>query len=533
MKPSWPEAECRRDLFFAAALVACGLLVMGLFLFEEWRLTGRLDGVPLDDSWIHYRFAENLRGGRGFSFNPGVPTPGSTAPFWVILLSAIGNGYLIPSKITGILAYLASGVLVYFLSHRITASKPFAFLTGLGTLFAGRLAWVAPSGMETAAFTAVSLLALFSWDRSKKERISPWTSLAFGLACTLRPEGYLLLALSGIDSLYSRRPFSRISFVSSIKPVFKHLLIAGLLILPYLVFSLVTTGRVLPNTFYAKSAIWGCQSGMKYFTWIGSVFLLDNTLMAFLAVPGLFAAVSTREWRGRPAVRLCGAWLLTLPFFYGVLAPCVSGYYSRYTTPLIPVLMLFSGLGGLELERYLQAWLAASGWARWRPEAAGRLVRLVMAEGALLGLIPVYLFWAPYFGYSVADIKGLHLKAGRWLAEASRPGEILALNDIGAIGSLADREVIDLMGLTSPEVLEIIAGKGPGEWDSALAAYLASRRPDFLVIFPNWFPGLASQLPARPVYRLQLPARQIAGLPGITVAGGGEMVVYRLDWSGE
>ena len=33
-------------------------------------------------------------------------------------------------------------------------------------------------------------------------------------------------------------------------------------------------------------------------------------------------------------------WLLSLPLLYGVLAPCVSGYYSRYTTPLIPVVMI-------------------------------------------------------------------------------------------------------------------------------------------------------------------------------------------------
>lgn len=528
-----PRAEPGRELPYLLGLAVCGLLVITVFLSLEWRLTGGLAGVPLDDSWIHYRFADNLRSGQGFSFNPGIPTPGSTAPLWVILLSILGGGFLVPSKVVGILAYLACGLLVYRLALKVSGARAVAFLAGLGTLFAGRMAWAAPSGMETTAFTALSLLALASWGGSRPGMISPWTSLAFGLACLLRPEGYLLLPLSGMDYLLRVRRPAWGSLFPVLKPLLRHLLIAGLVVSPYLLFSLLTTGRPLPNTFYAKSAIWGCQSGTRYFLWVGSVFLLDNPVMAVLAVPGIAAAAWSRQWRARPAVTLGGAWLVSLLVFYGLLAPCISGYYTRYTTPLIPVVMIFAGLGGLEIEKRLRAWLTAVEVPRWKPEAAARLVRLLMVEGVLLGLVPALLFWAAYYGRSVADIAEMHLRTGQWLAEHTRPGDVLALNDIGAIGSTADREVIDLMGLTSPEVLEIISGKGPGEWDGALAGYLASRRPDYLVIFPNWFPGLAPQLPARQVYRVQLPPRQIAGIPGITVAGGGEMVVFRLDWTGE
>jgi hypothetical protein len=532
MKTPGPGPDPRQKLFDLTALIACGLLVMAVFLAFELRLTGMLNGVPLDDSWIHYRFAQNLQNGEGFSFNPGRPTPGSTAPLWVIVLSILGGGFLIPSKILGILAYLACGALVYLLAFRVTASRASALLAGLGTLFAGRLAWIAPSGMETTAFTAFSLLVLVSWGSSRRGRISPWTSLAFGLACLLRPEGYLLVLLSVLDRLLHLRGTAREGIAERLGQVFRHLTIAGLVVVPYVFFSWATAGHILPNTFYAKSAIWGCQSGIRYFQWIGSLFLLDNPLLAVLAIPGLVCAALRMRWRSEPAIRLGAGWLLLLPFFYGVLAPCVSGYYTRYTTPLIPVMMLFAVLGGLELENRLRAWLESKDRSRWNPEAAVRLWRLVMVEGALLALVPTLSFWAPYYARGVADIEEMHLKTGRWLSEHSQAGEVLALNDIGAIGSMADREVIDLMGLTSPEILSLISGKGPGAWDVALAEYLSIRQPDYLVIFPNWFPGLASRLPARPVYKVQLPVREIAGMPGITVAGGGEMVVFRLDWDG-
>ncbi len=95
-----------RESVVYLSLIGFGLIIMAVFLGYEWRFTGGLDGVPVDDSWIHYRFAENLRNSQGFSFNPGVPTPGSTAPLWTVTLSLIGFGYLIPSKILGIAAYL-------------------------------------------------------------------------------------------------------------------------------------------------------------------------------------------------------------------------------------------------------------------------------------------------------------------------------------------------------------------------------------------------------------------------------------------
>lgn len=513
-------------------LIAFGLGLVLLFLFREYRLTGRLDGVPLDDSWIHYRFAANFRNGDGFGFNRGQPTPGSTAPLWAGILALVGSGYLIPSKVIGMLAYLAVGVMNYRLGLQMGLFKPFALLAGLGTLAAGRLVWSAPSGMETTVFTLFSLVCLMAWGRSSQGEISSDTSILIGLACMLRPEGYLLLGLSGLDWAIHHRGQPGWS-----KALIKHLALASMVILPYLVFSLLTTGHLLPNTFYAKSSTWACRPGPGYFVWIVLAFLADNPVLTTLAAGGLIWSLQSGAWKTNPSISLGGAWCLGLPLAYGILAPCTSSYYLRYTTPLIPVVMYFGVLGTQKasewfaLRRSREA-RRAEGKNRFGSSPGSGLGLALGFEGVLLALIPTLWFWAPFYGQSVADIGAMHIRIGKWLAEHSQPGQLVALNDVGAIGSLADREVIDLMGLTSPEVIHLVAGKSPGVWDAALADYLSQRRPDYLVVFPNWFPLMVKELPLEPVYAVSLPERRIAGIDNLTVAGGGKMVVYKCLWPG-
>jgi hypothetical protein len=42
---------------------------------------------------------------------------------------------------------------------------------------------------------------------------------------------------------------------------------------------------------------------------------------------------------------------------------------------------------------------------------------------------------------------------------------------------------------------------------------------------------LTADLPVTPVYSVQLPPRKLIGIPGIPVAGGGEMVVFQFTWA--
>lgn len=509
-------------------LLLSGVLPLALLLFSEFQLTGRVDGVPLDDSWIHYQYADNLRSGFGFSFNPCEQTPGSTSPLWVLLLSAIGFGYVIPAKLLGMLTFLASGLLVFRILEDAGVNSWISLICGMGTFWVGRFAWAAPSGMETTSFAFLSLVGVMLWAKDTRGRLRWVTSLVFALACLLRPEGYLLLILAAATWVIFR--VGKTTWVELARNVFGFLLFAGLLISPYLIFSYLTTGQAFTSTFYVKSSTWSCEPGVAYFGWISGAFFIDQPVAFVFGIIGSLTLIAQRKVKEQPIQVMAALWWLLLPVAYGFLAPCISSYYLRYTTPVLPMMMMAGGFGAQEFGRWLRNRKRPEN-AALKPERVFSLPASLLGEGSLISLLVFFVFWMPYFGYSVSDIRTMHVKLGEWLAANTSRDAVLAVNDVGAIGFFADRRVIDLGGLVTPEVVPLILDKQPGEWDDSLAEFLKQKRPDYLVVFPEWYPKFESLLPLQEIYTVQLADRQIAGMQGVTVvAGGGRMVVYRLDW---
>ena len=96
----------------------------------------------------------------------------------------------------------------------------------------------------------------------------------------------------------------------------------------------------------------------------------------------------------------------------------------------------------------------------------------------------------------------------------------LALNDIGAIAYFSERPVVDLAGLITPEVVPLL--RSPDR-DALLVDFMAGWGVEYVIILPNWFPGLAARDDVlEEVHRVTLERN--------TIAGGETMVVYRADW---
>jgi hypothetical protein len=76
--------------------------------------------------------------------------------------------------------------------------------------------------------------------------------------------------------------------------------------------------------------------------------------------------------------------------------------------------------------------------------------------------------------------------------------------------------VIDLMGLVTPDILPFRR-----EGEEEVVRYVVDRCPDYVVVFPTWFPRLTARRDLlTPVAAVRLERN--------LVAGGDEMVVYRL-----
>ncbi len=149
-------------------LTAVTMLLLVYYLRTELRITAGELGAPLDDAWIHFQFARNLSQGFGFSYNPGEPTPGSTAPLWTLLLAAVGRfstDFLRPALALSAFFLLLTVWLAYGFTRWITRSAWAALLAGLGVALTGRLLWAGLAGMETTAFAALSLAAIWAYSK--------------------------------------------------------------------------------------------------------------------------------------------------------------------------------------------------------------------------------------------------------------------------------------------------------------------------------------------------------------------------------
>ncbi|MFN2206413.1 MAG: hypothetical protein ACK2UT_10900 [Candidatus Promineifilaceae bacterium] len=460
-------------------LAAVTLLLLGYFLRTEREITGGVIGAPLDDAWIHFQFARNLAQGQGFSYNPGTPTPGSTAPLWTIILAIpglVGDDFIVPALSLSALFLLASVLLAYGFSGWVTGNLWPAFLAGLGVALSGRLLWAGLAGMETTAFAALSLAAIWAYSRWGL-RLFP--ALLFGLASQLRPEGHALFGLALLDSAWQwlriERQSGRDNWRGAARDFLPPIALYALTALPYTLFALSTTGKPLPNTFYAKVGsehLFSWRTLRETLAWHWQ----DNPLSIILALFGLWPL-----WRrGRLAV----LWLLALPLLTAVIID-FTWHHGRYTMPLIPLQMSAAAVGAWWLVNKVPTRPPTA--VPWRGLAQGAIL-ILLAAGGLWRLND----WAVMLGTNTREVEEIDVALGRWLAENTPQEALIALDDIGAITFISGREIVDMNGLVSPEVWPAVrAGEGLPR-DQQLTRILSQQKPRYMVAFPLWRWNIAS-----------------------------------------
>jgi hypothetical protein len=480
----------RHDLVVA---LAAGVPLV-LFVLAERRLAGAV-GFPLDDSWIHLHFARNIAEGAGFSYNPGVPVAGSTAPLWTLLLGlavALFGPSITVVKTIGVMTAVTAAVVIRRAALAWGASAGGALAAAVAFAWTGPFAWGALSGMEVmlaALLVAVSLLA-------HAHGRDVWTALAAALAVLARPEAVLWGPL-----LVVARPVT-------IRRAALFAGIAAVVLAPAIAFSLATVGSALPATAGAKvdGGLLGWLGGVREparVTWLSRPAEFFGAWVAWLwttnrLLPFVLLAALGLVWR-RPgrALAVPSLILVAHPLAMALFAPYREPSFQegRYSIHLLPVACVVLAIAlGPRLTR-----------VRLGP------IALYLAL-ALLALVPA----ATRYGWAVQNINAMQVHLGRWVESHLPRDGVLAVNDIGAIAYLSRRQVIDLMGLVSPD---IIPHRRAGEL--AILRYVVERCPGHVIVFPAWFPRMTARRDLlEPIYRVRLAHN--------TVAGADEMVVYRV-----
>jgi hypothetical protein len=493
-----------QDWPWLLSLLLIGCMVVGVFGLLIYRRTGHQGGVPLDDAWIHFQFARNLASGAGFSFNPGTPTAGSTSPLWTVLLAGIawgGGQFPVAGQVLSVLSFLAVLPATYIFAHRLSGLRWAGWLAAAMVALNGRMVWASLSALETPLFALLTLVAIghhLSDRNAGRYRVS--TAALFALAALTRPEGYLLFALAMVDHLIVLASAPRAHCRAlPLLPVLAFVV----LVFPYLAFSWHTSGHLLPNTYHAKTIVDG-RPDLETLSVAAQYLILDNPVMLPFFVVG--AGTLVRK------ARILGFWSVGLPLVYAFLhAPLYQ--HGRYLIPLIPCNALLGVVGLLEARR----WALRRGWRISSfPARVAVPLTLVLLIGTAWRLPTMALLTAE----NVANINEMHVRIGQWVTENTPPDALLALNDIGAITYISERQVVDLAGLVTPELIPLLLAP---DRDDNLAAYMAKRGVDYVVVFPTWFPGLTERRDLlEPLYEVTLDRN--------TVAGGRQMVVYAVHW---
>ena len=449
-------------------------LSVGGFLFVSRQYYGI--GFPLDDAWIHQTYARNLAGGEGWSFFPGQPSAGLTAPLWALALTPghlLGLGPYAWTFILGWLVLWGLSILAVIGWHSLSNRK------GLWEIGAGALlvvewhmVWAAASGMETLLFSALVLgvLVWLLFLANTKNEVPDWhwlgVGLLIGLSVWVRPEGLTLLGPVGLVIV-----FTGVRWSKKMRRGVNTFLGFALLFVLYLWFNNWLAEAWWPNTFYAKQAEYAVLRQLPLWKRLFSEFSLPLVGMGIVLLPGFLYLIYT-SCRQRAWGVLAGClWIVGFLTLYALRLP-VTYQHGRYVMPVMPVFFLWGYAG---VSRLIN--LDFSQRLRW-------MVNLVWVILIPLIAVGFWILGAKNYAKDVAFINSEMVVTADWIRENTQEEDLIAAHDIGALGYFAKRQILDLAGLVSPDVIPFIRD------ESRLVLYLDEHHPAYLVTFQDKYPVL-------------------------------------------
>jgi len=432
-----------------------------------------------DDAWIHLEFARSVAQGKGFAFN-GRVVAGDTAPLWVLLLVAVHAfvvKWLAAGKTLTVLGAFLGFVGVYGFAVRLARAIPSALDAVLFPAAMVLLVAASPytchwlfSGMEPMAGAGLACWAvlLATCDRPTRSGLLSGCLLA-GLAPLIRPELTFLTVLLLLPLLGQWRRLEGAARIGTL--ALAALLLSGPL-LCWAAYSLHAFGHLLPNTNAAKRA----SPGASVVRHLVSTYALGFPLLLAVGGAGLvYVAASVSRVRQSltaavkqmwdPALPPSGlpaaAWLMILwtavaSVFYVVNHTYVQTRYILVTAPGLMVVALAAVL-------------------MWSPRV-GRAVYIL----ALVEALGVSLLIARPLVQNKAFNDQVTARLATFMRNDLPPGAPVAVYSIGEVGFLSEHPIIDMGGITRPDVLPYLSDRPLSAlpWAQSLGAqYFVGMKP--------------------------------------------------------
>ncbi|MBK8026360.1 MAG: hypothetical protein IPK19_34470 [Chloroflexi bacterium] len=489
------KARRRRAALAAVVCVLIAAVTFVVYAGQGRSAAGGVTLLPLDDAYIHLRYADQIAHGQFYRYNSDdPPTSGATSFLYPYLLAI---GVRLPadpldaalwSMAIGAVAFAASGLLIYLIAELLKAGTLLSALAMLAFMLEGANAWHAMSGMETSLVVFASLLTLYAviGDRLRLG------AAAGALSALLRPEGALIaglavfaLGVKQIQNVPNRRLWLvpprwawRRQWLWLLLPIvavgvqpLANLLVTG---------SVVATGNsakslfgmVPPNTDEIIRRI------VDNFLRIWREFLIfDNLLVVGL----LLVVVAAALWRrDRTFTLMLAIWAILFALAISTL-DTAFWHFKRYQMPLLalrPVLAVVAA-----------AWLMAT-LRMLRLNAAGATGRrdvlpwlgLVVA----VGLIVLSTLGAASIGLSAASaLSDYMLNVNLVRQQPYTLAQVLrqypdrearvAVHDVGLMRYLGGLDTVDIVGLTTPGAADYWRN-GPG----SVGEFIERQRPDLI-----------------------------------------------------
>lgn len=435
-----------------------GLLFGGLLalLAYVWAIAPMRD-VVVDDSYITYRYAENLANGFGPVFNVGERVEGYSNPAWLALLAIVhGAGLNVPlaAKVMGILAAIGCMYLTWKIAvDLLELSAPAAWFGVMYLCTNIGFVYYSISGMETIFYLLTILGFFYHGQRGH-------AVLATAFAClmvTTRPEGLMYLAALGFWLFVNRREKDK-WWLPCFVPV---LVYAVLAIIKHDYY-----GAWLPNTHAAKIGFMTAEdSGFMPRLWaLGKYTFSEDAVPIYVWALMLLGALSLPVRKALPAVSAV---------FAAVFFVWYSGgdwmSFQRFYVPVLPLLVLMAFASADFFHRHLSA-----GWPR-------HAVWLVCLLWLLPNVQATRIDAKRLLGgehYNPAMNSRPHVAVAEYLRDHTQPGDEIVVNEIGAIAYVGQRDVVDMLGLTD----KVVPSFFPGQQYDKLADYVLSRHPKYVLL---------------------------------------------------